>query len=56
MYYCVFSVQHGYEKPTGYTDMDTMDMDTDDHFCICGQICIHIHDICTRRSGYLLPI
>ena len=50
------SVRHGYEKPAGYTDTDTTDTDTDDHFCIRGQIRIHIHDIRTRRGGYLLPI
>ena len=36
----VNSVRHGYEKPAGYTDTET-----DDHFCIRGQIRIHIHDI-----------
>ena len=52
----LLSVRHGYEKPAGYTDTDTTDTDTDDHFCIRGQILIHIHDIRTRRGGYLLPI
>ena len=37
-------------------DTGTTDTDTDDHFCICGQIRIHIHDIRTHRGGYLLPI